>query len=152
MVTMGILQKFFKADIEKAASNQMEALMPGLQQQITANLYNQNVFGWIGNNQVIVDFSDKVKFVEEGFQKNADVYTCIDIISKKVAECAYCLYEVKEGVTKKDLKIYENMSMAEGASAKMRTLQLKEQMFNQVENNPILDLLAKPNPLFQALN
>jgi len=37
--------------------------------------------------------------------------------------------------------------MAEGASAKMRTLQLKEQMFNQVENNPILDLLAKPNPL-----
>jgi hypothetical protein len=47
--------------------------MPGLQQQITANLYNQNVFGWIGNNQVIVDFEDKVKFVDEGFKKNADV-------------------------------------------------------------------------------
>ena len=147
MVTMGILQKFFKADIEKAAENQLQALMPGLQRDVTANLYNQNVFGWIGNNQVIVDFEDKAKFVEQGFQKNADVYTCIDIISKKVAECAYALYEIKEGVTKKDLKMYENMSMAEGASAKMRTLQLKEQMFNQVESNPILDLLAKPNPL-----
>ena len=77
MVTMGILQKFFKADIEKAAVNQLQALMPGLQQQITANLYNQNVFGWIGNNQVVVDFEDKQKFVAEGFQKNADVYTCI---------------------------------------------------------------------------
>jgi phage portal protein BeeE len=143
---MGVFSTIFKADIEKAATNQLEALMPGLQQQITANLYNQNVFGWIGNNQVIVDFEDKVKFVDEGFKKNADVYTCIDIISKKIAECAYCLYEVKEGVTKKDLKVYENMSLAEGPTAKMRTLQLKEQMFNQLESNPILDLLAKPNP------
>jgi phage portal protein BeeE len=147
MVTMGILQKFFKADIEKAAASQLMALMPGMQRDVTANLYNQNVFGWIGNNQVVLDFEDKAKFVDQGFQKNADVYTCIDIISKKVAECAYALYEIKDGVTKKDLKIYENMSMAEGASAKMRTLQLKEQMFNQVESNPILDLLAKPNPL-----
>jgi HK97 family phage portal protein len=143
---MGVFSKIFKADIEKAATSQLEALMPGLQQQITANLYNQNVFGWIGNNQVIVDFEDKVKFVDEGFKKNADVYTCIDIISKKISECAYCLYEVKEGVTKKDLKVYENMSLAEGPTAKMRTLQLKEQMFNQLESNPILDLLAKPNP------
>jgi phage portal protein BeeE len=106
---MGVFSKIFKADIEKAATTQLEALMPGLQQQITANLYNQNVFGWIGNNQVIVDFEDKVKFVDEGFKKNADIYTCIDIISKKIAECAYCLYEVKEGVTKKDLKVFQNM-------------------------------------------
>ena len=62
---MGVFSKIFKADIEKAANNQLEALMPGLQQQITANLYNQNVFGWIGNNQVIVDFENKVKFVDE---------------------------------------------------------------------------------------
>ena len=55
---MGVFSKIFKADIEKAATSQLEALMPGLQQQITANLYNQNVFGWIGNNQVIVDFED----------------------------------------------------------------------------------------------
>jgi hypothetical protein len=38
------------------------------------------------------------------------------------------------------------MSLAEGATAKMRTLQLKEQMFNEVESSPILDLLARPNP------
>lgn len=122
-------------------------LMPGLQQQLITNLYNQNVFQWIGDGQLIIDFEDKYKFIREGFQRNADVYTCIDLISKKVAECSYTLFEVKAGVTKKEIKAYENLQQSDTMAGRLKAMRLKAQIFEEVERNPILDLLENPNPM-----
>lgn len=156
---MGFLTPLFKKDIEQAAeekaqsmlpaliNERLDALMPGLQQQITANLFNQNVYQWINNNQIIIDYEDKYKFIEQGYQRNADIYTCIDMISKKVSECSYTLFEIKRGVTKKELKQYENYQQSDSISGRIKALQLKEQIFEEVEINPILELLEKPNPM-----
>lgn len=156
---MGFLTPLFQKDIDKAAEQKafnllptlvdarITELMPGLQQQLLGNLYNQNVFQWIGNNQLIIDWEDKYKFVREGFQRNADVYTCIDLIAKKVAECSYTLFEIKSGVTKKELKQYENLVMSDSLAGKLKALQLKERIFEEIKESPILKLLENPNPL-----
>lgn len=138
--------------ISDAVQAQIGALVPGFRLDVakvaTKDLYNQNIFQWINAGQIIYDWEDTEKFVKEGYQRNADVYTCIDLIIKKGAECAYGVYEIKPGVSKKDLKVYENMCMADGVQAKMKAIQLKKQLFDEVKdtNNPILKLLANPNP------
>jgi len=141
---MSLLTSWFAKDIQQAARTQLASMIPVM----TSNLYNENIFQWIGAGQIIFDWEDNEKFVKQGFQQNADVYTCIDLIIKKGAECAYSIYEVKPGVSKKDLKIYENMCMAEGVQARLKSIQLKNQLFDEVKdsNNPILKLLANPNP------
>lgn len=135
------------AEIQRQTEERLAELMPGLQQKIAANLYNQNVFQWLNNGQLILDYENKYDFVINGYQRNADIYTCIDLISKKVAECSYTLFEVKQGVTKKELKAYENYQQSDSMSGRLKAMQLKQQIFEEVESNPILDLLTNPNPM-----
>jgi HK97 family phage portal protein len=146
---MGLLTRWFANDIQKAVAQSLTQINASLLPVVTSSIYNENIFQWIGAGQIIYDWEDTVKLVEEGYQRNADVYTCIDLIIKKGSECAFSLYEIKPGVTKKDLKIYENMCMAEGVQARMKSIQLKKQLFEEVKDakNPILQLLEKPNPM-----
>lgn len=146
---MGLITRWFANDIQKAVTESLTQINASLLPKMTSSLYNQNIFQWIGAGQVIYDWEDSTKFVTEGFQRNADVYTCIDLIIKKASECAYTLYEIKPGVTRKDLKLYENLSMAEGVQARMKTMQLKSQLFEEVNDakNPIMQLIEKPNPM-----
>ena len=148
---MGILTRWFNpnlnAEIQRQTDIKLAELMPGLQQKITANLYNQNVFQWLNAGQIIVDYENKYNFVIDGFQSNADVYTCIDLISKKVSECSYTVFEIKQGVTKKELKAYENYQQSDSLSGKLKAMQLKEQLFIEVDNCPIHELLEQPNPM-----
>ncbi len=145
------LTNWFAPTINAAVQAQMTALAPGMQlstvKGYVANLYNESVFQWIGQNQIIIDFEDKVKLIANGYQSNADVYTCIDLITKKIAECAYTLFEIKSGVTQKQIKMYENLCMSDDIQSRFRAMQLKEQIFEEIDQNPILDLLANPNPL-----
>lgn len=143
-----LLTRWFAADIDRIADKQVQALLPTLQQQ-DLNLYNQNVFQWIGYNQMIIDFEDKHKFITEGFQTNADVYTCIDLISKKVSECKYTLFEVKAGTSRNDIKHFDNLRMSDDPGSRLKAIQLKEQLFEEVDDrkHPILKLLDNPNPM-----
>lgn len=143
-----LITRLFAQDIQKAADTQMQQMMPMLQQQM-ANLYNQNVFQWIGYNQMIIDYEDKTKFIQEGFQRNADVYTCIDLITKKVSECKYTLFEVKSGTSKNEIKYFDMLRMSDDPASRLKAIQLKEQLFEEVDDrkNPILQLLDNPNPM-----
>lgn len=140
------LSPVLNVEVQRQTELRLAELMPGLQQQISANLYNQNVYQWLNAGQLIIDYEDKWNFITQGYQRNADIYTCIDLISKKVAECSYTLFEIKQGVTKKELKQYENYQQSDSMSGKLKAMQLKEQIFEEVERNPILDLLERPNP------
>jgi len=128
-----LLTRLFAQDIQKQADMQMQMMMPVLQQQM-ANLYNQNVFQWIGYNQMIIDYEDKTKFIQEGFQRNADVYTCIDLITKKVSECKYTLFEVKHGTSKNEIKYFDMLRMSDDPASRLKAIQLKEQLFEEVDD------------------
>lgn len=143
-----LLTRWFAKDIQIAAGQQLSAFIPSLREEMV-NLYNQNVFQWIGADQIIIDYEDKYKFIQQGFQRNADVYTCIDLISKKVAECKYTLFEIKSGVSKNEIKHFDMLRMSDDPASRLKAIQLKEQLFEEIDDrkNPILKLLDNPNPM-----
>lgn len=103
--------------------------------------YNEVVFGsWI--NSIINSTPDKDKFITEGYQSNATVYSIIDLISKSAANVGLGVYEIKD---KESLKQYKSLSSNPDKVAVKSDL-TKRRALKPAFDSDLAKLLKNPNP------
>jgi len=108
----------------------------------TAGLYNQKVFGWVQDNQPIFWEDNPLNYVINGYQNNPDVYTCIDKIISKLAQCPLIVYTVKNENLTKAMK-YKSLMMSDVAKAKLFNIQTKALVETPIEG--LTRLINEPN-------
>jgi len=108
----------------------------------TAGLYNQKVFGWVQDNQPVFWEDNPLNYVINGYQNNPDVYTCIDKIISKLAQCPLLVYTVKNENLTKALK-YKSLMMSDVAQAKLFNIQTKALQETPIDG--LTKLINEPN-------
>src|SRR5882762_2877480 len=86
----------FGLSTQKEVSRQIESTISLVANNLAkAGLYNEKLFAWINNNQPIFWEDNPTNYVQNGYQGNGDVYSCVDLILTKLAYCPIIEYTVK---------------------------------------------------------
>jgi len=105
--------------------------------------YNQLMYQWLGTSIIIQDEND-LTFIRDGYQRNATVYSIINLITKAATTIPFQVYEINNSTSAKQYK-----SMTSGimdASAMYKANVLKKRAFTEVKDTPLESLLNRPNP------
>lgn len=108
----------------------------------SAGLYNEKVFGWLNNNQPIFWSDNPQNYVENGYQANGDVYTCINKIITKLSMCPLLPYTVKKENLSKALQ-FKTLRTQDIAKAKLFNIQTKA--LTEVDIPGLMQLINTPN-------
>lgn len=119
-------------------SNQLNDMVS----KATENLYNQNMFRWVGNGQPIMDEND-FDYIRGGFMSVGAVFECVDLIYKKVAASKPIVYEIKD---KAKYNKWQSLIKDPSANSQFLAKSIKEQAVEEVSIARIDELLSKPNP------
>ncbi|NGM63494.1 phage portal protein [Sphingobacterium sp. SGG-5] len=106
-----------------------------------ANLFNANVFQWIGEGQPIVN-PDNFDYIKKGYMTVDAVYECVDLIMKKVVASPPILYKV---VNETKLKQYDNLKMSDDPYNRAKAAVLKAEALEEVTDSKIAKLFEEPN-------
>jgi HK97 family phage portal protein len=111
--------------------------------QQTNSQYNQAIYNWLGESLVWNPENDTT-YIDEGYRKNATVYSLINIITKAASTIPINVYEK---VNNNELKRYEAMSsgLVDGSILHKANL-IKKQALLQLEDTDLHRLLERPNP------
>lgn len=128
-----------KATIQRAINTGVTRAATNLAQ---VGLYNEKIFNWINDNQVIFWEDNPLNYVKNGYQGNGDVYSCIDLILTKLCYCPILVYSVKAG-QQAQAKKYKSLMTTDFAKAELYRMQTKA--LTEVSIPGIDALIAKPN-------
>ena len=111
--------------------------------QTTNSQYNQAIYNWLGESLVWNPENDDT-YIDEGYRKNATIYSLINIITKAASTIPICVYEK---VNDSELKRYKAMSSGtvDGSILHKANL-IKKQALVQLEDTDLHRLLERPNP------
>jgi len=111
--------------------------------QQTNSQYNQAIYNWLGESLVWNPENDTT-YIDEGYRKNATVYSLINIITKAASTIPINVYEK---VNNNELKRYEAMSsgLVDGSILHKANL-IKKQALVQLDDTDLHRLLERPNP------
>lgn len=147
---MGLLEKLFQQAIKRQVQAETERTLPAVKrqlfqlgmQQALISLYNQNLFRYINDGQVLID-EESFDYIERGYKSIGAVYECVDIIMKKVIACPRIVYRVKD---QKEYKKWQTLSKNNGSpEAIAKSLLAKARALEEVNIPQIEKLLKKPN-------
>lgn len=113
-------------------------------EKLVSNLYNQNMFRFV-NGGIVWDKQNPQTFIEKGYQTNADVYSIIRIITRKLAACPWLLYEIKD---EKSFNRYKALtsSATDKIEIKAQALYHKVKGLKEIQGHAIQDFIERPNP------
>lgn len=118
----------------KAATAQL--LMGGMQS--FGNSFNRALYSFFNGLWYTLP-DNKETYIREGYQKNADVYAVVSLISRKASLSPYRLYKVKDVKSFNEYQIYTKANNhAEAKKFRSNALEL-------VESHPLIKLLNRPN-------
>jgi HK97 family phage portal protein len=106
--------------------------------------YNTTLYGWLNNGQPVQLADNTFTYVQNGFQMNADVYTCVDLILTKLSLCVPTVFRVKKQ-NKTSVQKYRNLIQSGTKEGLYKALQIKAKTMDEVYFAPISDLLNTPN-------
>lgn len=106
-------------------------------------LYNEKLFAWINDNQPIFWEDNPNNYVQNGYQGNGDVFTCVNKILNKLSSCPLVLYSVKKG-QEANFKKYKTMMRNDFAKAELFKIQTKG--ITEVYVDQLNNLIENPNP------
>jgi len=111
--------------------------------QQTNSQYNQAIYNWLGESLVWNPENDTT-YIDEGYRKNATVYSLINIITKAASTIPINVYEK---VNDNELKRYKAMSsgLVDGSILHKANL-IKKQALVQLDDTDLHKLLERPNP------
>jgi len=118
------------------------------QLEVVANLntsYQTALYGFLNNGQPVQLGDNAFTYIQQGYQFNADVYSCVDLILQKLAACTPIVYEVtkdKLGSVQK----YRNLLQANTDEARIKAKAIELKAMKEVYMPEISDLLYRPNP------
>lgn len=132
---MGLIDTFFGKAITTRATNLAQSLItPAL-----TNLYNANVFPWIGSGVPLYKWQD-YDFIKKGYDTVGAVYECVDIIQKKVVACPRIVYRIKDEKEYKKFQTYSKSHHTLGKALIAKAKAMEEVSMPQIEK-----LLENPN-------
>ena len=127
---MNIFQRLFKKDFTEYQLNNEDW-----------ELLSRMLYKFVNRDQNINPIVNKTDFITKGYAYNGTVYSIINLRSTIAKGIPWLVYKIKNtqkfrqynGLTRKDIDLH-------------RTLVLKEQALEEVENTPLNKLLEAPNP------
>lgn len=88
---------------------------------------------------------DPRKYIEEGYKANAYIHAIINHIVDKASDAPGAVYRIKD---KRKAEAFQAIQKGvQNEASIQKGLILKSQAFEQVENHPFDELMAKPNPM-----
>jgi HK97 family phage portal protein len=111
--------------------------------QQTAKEYNQAIYNFLGSSVVWNPENDD-NYINEGYRKNATVYSIINLIAKAASSVPICVYEK---VSENQLKRYKSMTsgMIDGTIMHKANM-IKKDALVELEYTDLHQLLERPNP------
>lgn len=106
--------------------------------------YQTTLYGWLNNGQPVQMADNTFTYVQNGYQFNADVFTCVDLILSKLAACPPIVYEVtKENLPK--VQKYRNLLQSGTIEGYIKAKEIETKAMKEVYMPQISDLLMTPN-------
>lgn len=146
--------RIFEQDLEiKKYQSESESMSTELkkvstQMEIITNLstsYQTALYGFLNNGQPVQLGDNTFTYVQDGYQFNADVYTCVDLILQKLAACTPIVYEVKKE-NLGNVQKYRNLMQSQTKEARIQAKALELKSMKEVYQPDISALLNTPNP------
>lgn len=108
------------------------------------NKYNQASFSWIGGGYTQYD-PNNTTYLEKGFNKNPDVYSCINQMATKTVAVPYCIKKVNDKKAFNRYKSFQNAT--KGLTDIRQDLKLALIKNTAFESEEMSWPLEQPNPL-----
>ena len=111
--------------------------------QQTAKEYNQAIYNYLGQS-VVWNSENDDNYINEGYRKNATVYSIINLIAKAASSVPIQVYQK---VNENELKRYKAMTsgMVDSTIIHKANL-LKKHALVELEHTDLHELLERPNP------
>ena len=111
--------------------------------QQTNQKYNQAIYNWLGES-ILWNPENDDTYINEGYRKNATVYSIINIITKAASTIPLNIYEKKND---NELKRYKSMTSGTFDSAVLfKAERLKKHALVELSDTDLHELLERPNP------
>ncbi len=105
--------------------------------------YNKLLYQWLGTSIVMQDAND-LTYIREGYQRNATIYSIINLITKASTTIPFQIYEVNNETSAKQYKSITSGIMDGNAMYKANIL--RKRAFTELKDTPLENLLNRPNP------
>jgi HK97 family phage portal protein len=111
--------------------------------QQTAQEYNKAIYNWLGES-IVWNPENDTTYINEGYRKNATVYSLINIIAKAASSIPFQIYEK---VNDNDYKRYKSMTNGSFDTTVLHKADfLKKKALVELEDTDLHKLLERPNP------
>lgn len=111
--------------------------------QQTAQEYNKAIYNWLGES-IVWNPENDTTYINEGYRKNATVYSLINIITKAASSIPFHIYEK---VNDNDYKRYKALNTGTlDSSIIQKSGLLKKRALVELEDTDLHKLLERPNP------
>ena len=111
--------------------------------QQTADEYNKAIYNWLGES-IVWNPENDTTYINEGYRKNATVYSLVNIIAKAASSIPFQVYEK---VNNNDYKRYKAMNNGTLDSSVMHKANyLKKKALVELHDTDLHKLLERPNP------
>lgn len=136
---MGVVDLLFGDAIKRRVTQQVNQYTNQQTAATTANLFNQNIFKFLFDGQLIID-PNRQDYVTGGYEAVGAVYECVDMLVKKIIACPRIVYRVKSQ------KEYKKYLAAQETGDLKQILITKAKALEEVDMPAIENLLENPNP------
>lgn len=111
--------------------------------QNTNEQYNRAIYNWLGNS-VLWNTENDDSYITEGYQKNATIYSLINLITKAATTIPFQVYEK---TNENDYKRYKALTsgMMDSASIQKASL-LQKNALVELQDTELHKILERPNP------
>jgi HK97 family phage portal protein len=106
--------------------------------------YNEMIFGRFGVSPFIRQEPNKESFIKEGYQKNATVYSIVDLISKSASNIKMRVYEKLDVSAAKEY--HGLMSGAMNDTSMFKAQAAKKRAYRPADNSDLAKFIENPNP------
>ena len=111
--------------------------------QNTSEQYNRAIYNWLGNTIVWNSENDET-YINDGYRKNATIYSIVNIITKAASTIPYHVYRK---VNDNSYKRYKAMSSGiADPNVMLKSNMLKKHALVELEHTDLHKLLERPNP------
>ena len=111
--------------------------------QSTAKEYNQAIYNWLGESIVWNPENDET-YVNEGYRKNATIYSLVNLITKAASTIPICVYQK---VNDNELKRYKAMTSGTvDGTILHKANMIKKSALVELQDTELHELLERPNP------
>jgi len=111
--------------------------------QNTNEQYNRAIYNWLGNS-VLWNTENDDSYITQGYQKNATIYSLINLITKAATTIPFQVYEK---TNENDYKRYKALTsgMMDAASIQKASL-LQKNALVELQDTELHKILERPNP------